>query len=223
MPRAQQRARWLWPCCVAVVVTCPGTWGCLVLPPAHLRGGLGEQGGQTAAEVQGGFDPLQLVKPGGEAPTRRASLEIGVVGRRTPLPAIDRPGGIGPSDKAPTSTNGVFFEAGAFPFLWRDGGDWVTRAGIAAQVRGEFDAASGAQGWGGSLQLLLERATFADSSTPHDGAYGEGAIGGYLSVGYDDVDGAWVATAGLSVRIPSYHDFPRLSGGTCPGCCCRCR
>ena len=202
--------------------------GCMVgVPPVTLQAGTGARDvgdGQLsdASSLRAGIAPLAMVP---SLKLRRLDFMAGYQHDTGRSPLAD--GGIA------STTNAAFFSAGGYPLL-HDHDGAVSRLGLFVQGRRLWDDATTARGWGTSLQLVGEIATFmhdgssreqvgdgwcTSTQAHYSGVLGEGMLGVFVEAGYSRVGpiDIWGSMFGLSVRLPAAGLFG-IGGGRHAGC-----
>jgi hypothetical protein len=112
-----------------------------------------------------------------------------------------------------TLAQGPYVELGAYP-LRTHRGEWTARAGLRTSVEALItDEGWGNTGYGASVALALEIASFAKGMFGAGGAdgfilggaHGEGGLGAFAGMSHRRFsdDSYWLASAGLSLRVPA--------------------
>ena len=108
---------------------------------------------------------------------------------------------------------GPYVEVAAYPWRTRTG-NWIARGGVRTSVDTLIsDEGWGEAGYGGSVALAFELASFAKGAFVEGGggdgvagvAFGEGGIGAFAGVSHRRFadDAYWLGSAGVSLRIPA--------------------
>jgi hypothetical protein len=108
---------------------------------------------------------------------------------------------------------GPYLELTALPLRTRTG-SFVARGGVRTSADLLVaDAGAYRAGYGGSVALVAEVATFGATSFANSGgggavagaAFGEAGVGGFIGVSHRRFqdDSYWVASAGISLRVPA--------------------